>query len=65
MKLFILPGNSPQNKEWAEKLKESLAEKVSEIYNYKFITIPGSDHFYNDFSLISSYIFQFFVATSN
>jgi hypothetical protein len=32
MKLFILPGNNPQNKEWAEKLKESLAEKVNEIY---------------------------------
>jgi hypothetical protein len=32
MKLFILPGNSPQNKEWAEKLKESLAERVNEIY---------------------------------
>jgi hypothetical protein len=32
MKLFILPGNSPQNKEWAEKLKESLAERIDEIY---------------------------------
>jgi hypothetical protein len=32
IKLFILPGNSPQNKEWAEKLKESFTEKVNEIY---------------------------------
>jgi predicted esterase len=171
MKLFILPGNSPQNKEWVEKLKEGLAEKVNEVYiqyydhwqtgeeiinlgreleklikeinlqqylllgksagvlvilkgifenklkpkaciflgtpifwaralnfsideylknfqtptifihqsedpaisandlqelllilkvkNYKFITIPGNDHSYNDFTLISHYIFQF------
>jgi hypothetical protein len=65
MKLFILPGNSPQNKEWEEKLKENLAEKINEIYNYKFITIPGNDHSYDDFSLISNYIFQFFEVTSN
>jgi hypothetical protein len=38
MKLFILPGNSPQNKEWAEKLEESLAERIDEIYiqNYDY-----------------------------
>jgi hypothetical protein len=177
MKLFILPGNSPQNKEWAEKLKESLAEKVNEIYvqyydhwqtgeeiinldrelekflkeintqeylllgksagvlvilkgifenklkpkaciflgtpifwarannfsideylknfqtpalfiqqsedpaipannlqelllglevkNYKFITIPGSDHSYDDFSLVSYHIFQFLESSAN
>jgi hypothetical protein len=177
MKLFILPGNSPQNKEWAEKLKEGLAEKVNEIYiqyydhwqtgeeiinlereleklikeintqeylllgksagvlvilkgifenkikpkaciflgtpifwaralnfsideylknfqthalfiqqsedpaisandfqdllvnlkvrNYKFITIPGSDHSYDDFSLISYHIFQFLESSAN
>ena len=35
------------------------------VKNYKFITIPGNDHSYDDFPLISQYIFQFLETFAN
>ena len=32
MKLYILPGNSPKNRNWEEKLKKNLEGKINEIY---------------------------------